>query len=344
MSQFPGQQHAPNPGGQPGQPPGPMGAPRHQPTMPAPKPRRGAGPVILAALGVLALGMIGLIIYSLLGGPDYQNDDYQPPPPGQVVPLPDIRVDEVDAILSDNALYAQQLPVPIRCELRNPEIDVMTAEDGAVKDHIDDVMGCAMRVWDQPFRGTERFELVRPAVNIYHDTVVSPCGGGQRSGPNASYCAANQEVYFSRQLAAAHPGFAIIDERRALDVVMAHEFAHGMQARNGALLAEGYKSRRADEQTALENSRRIELQADCYAGMYVQAIHESIDLDDAEMANMTQAMRAVGDDEIAGRPGDPAVVGNHGHAENRVYWFQIGLTSTEIGRCNTFTVAPEHVR
>lgn len=328
---------------------GPWGQPWPTAPMPTPVPaaKRSAAPFILGALVVVALAMLGLVAYSLLSGPDYQNDDYQPPPASQAVPpLPDIELAEIDALLTTNPVYAQALPVPVRCELRNPDLTLPTATDEEVKAYIEDLMGCQMRVWDQPFRGTQRFELVRPVVNIYHESVTTPCGAGgeEAVGPNAIYCAANQQVYFSRNLPQTRPALAVLNRPRGVDTTMSHEFGHALQARTGILLSEAIKSRREDRAGQLELSRRQEAQADCFAGLFIQAIAESTDLSESDIATMTETRRAVGTDVALGRPDDPNVVSTHPHARSRIYWFQTGLTTTDIGRCNTFTAPPEYVR
>ncbi|MDO5683053.1 MAG: neutral zinc metallopeptidase, partial [Propionibacteriaceae bacterium] len=184
---------------------------------------------MLAALLVVAAVMVGFILYSLFSGPDYQNDDYQPPPPGPTAPLPDIRYSEIDQILNENPLYAQTLPVPVRCELSNPEINLDTATDAAVHAHLDEVMACLMRVWEPPFRGTGRFEAHRPVVNVYQDQIATPCGA--QNDPSAFYCMVNQQIYLSRQYGETHPNLAALPKPRVVDAVMAHEFGHAMQGR-----------------------------------------------------------------------------------------------------------------
>lgn len=320
--------------------------PAAPPSMPVPTARRGAAPLILAALVVVALAMLGLVLYSLLSGPGYQNDDYVPPPPGNVKPFTeDVRESEIDTLLTSNPLYAQTLPVPVRCDLANPDMNIQTASDAEVKAYIDDVMACTMRVWDPPVQGTQRFELVRPVVNVYQDSVTTPCGGGRASGPNASYCTANQQVYFSRSLAESHPNLAIVDQPHVVDAIMAHEFGHALQARTLLLFLSAYKGQQAgDQQTALEFSRRIELQADCFTGQFVQSVRQSVGYSSTDLDRIQTAMRLIGDDELAGRPGDPRVVGNHGQGASRAYWYQVGLTTTDIGRCNTFTAPTDYVR
>lgn len=327
-----GQQHSPWPTG-----PAPM---------PVPAAKRGPAVFILGALVVVALAMLALVLYSLLAGPDYENDDYVPPPPGLEKPLPlDFRNDEIEPLLTANPLYAQTLPVPVRCDLTDPDMDIQTASDAEVSAYIDEVIACNMRAWDQPVRGTQRFELVRPIVNVYRDTVTTPCGGGRAQGPNASYCASNQQVYFSRSLAGARPSFAIIDEPHTVDVIMAHEFGHALQARTSLLFASVLKGQQTgDQRSALEFSRRTELQADCFTGQFVQSVRQSVGYTATDLDRFVTTMRVIGDDALAGRPGDPSVVGNHGQGASREYWFQVGLTTTDIGRCNTFTAPADFVR
>lgn len=313
--------------------------------MPVPRAKRGPAPFILGALVVLAAAMLGLVVFSLVAGPGYVNDDYVPPPPGNVKPFPDVREDEVDSLLVANPLYAQTLPVPVRCDLTNPNMDIRTASDAEVTAYIDDVIACNMRVWDQPVQGTQRFELVRPVVNVYRDSVTTPCGGGKAQGPNASYCAANQQVYFSRSLAESHPNLAIVDQPHVVDAIMAHEFGHAVQARTVLLFLSAYKGQQAgDQRAALEYSRRTELQADCLTGMFVQSVRQSVGYNQADLDRIVTAMRGIGDDELARRPGDAGVIGNHGHGASREYWYRLGLTTTDIGRCNTFTAPPDYVR
>ncbi len=286
--------------------------------------------------------MIGFILYSLLSGPDYQNDDYVPPPPGTLAPFPDAQVSEVDTLLTANPLYAQTLPVPVRCDLTNPDLHLPSATDDEVKAYIDDLMACNMRVWDQPFQGTQRFQLVRPAVNIYRDSAQTPCGS---FGPNGLYCSANQQVYFSRLYPEIHPNLAVTNEPHVIDEIMSHEFAHGIQARTVLLVGGRYKERQAaNEAQGREFARRVELQADCFAGMFLQSVHQSVGYTETDFEQISRAMRASGDDELANRPNDPAVRGGHGHGVSRLYWLQVGLTSTDVGRCNTFTAPSDYVR
>lgn len=330
--------------GQPqGQPAG-YGMPQPQGGFPppqAPRPKGRLRPVLLAALAILGLAIAGFVINSMRQ-PAYQNEDYTPPPPGNVKPFPEPDTDDLKAITDDNALYKQQVPVPVRCELRDPNMNIKTASDRQVKDYIDDLMACNMRVWNPPFTATGKYELVRPVVNIYSESVTSPCGGGKAMGPNAMYCAANQQVYYSRKIQDVHPALAVMAEPHVVDEVMAHEFGHAIQARTLILQANQYQQvKSSDKKTALELSRRIEVQADCFAGMYLQSVSRSMNYTDKNWQDIQTAIKNGGDDTLTGKPN---VEGNHGLGDSRLYWAQIGLTNTDIGKCNTMTAPSQFVR
>lgn len=316
--------------GQPGYQPG---APSGQFPTPGPRGSR-LGPIILVSLGVVGLAFLGLILYSVFSGPTYEQEDYVPPPPGNVTPLPDLEYSEYQAILENNPLYAQSVPRPVRCELSNPGISIDGATDEEIKDYIDELMACNMRVWDQPFVDTQRFSLVRPKVNIYHESVTSPCGGGRARGPNASYCAANQEVYWSRELPRRLP---LLEERVGVDIVMSHEFAHAIQARSGVIEAFAVTQAQSDRRTGFELQRRTETQADCLAGMWINSVAQSMEYTDEQVAYMISTMRATGSEE-------PNEENTHGSAPNRAYWVQVGMSGGDIGRCNTFVAPSEQVR
>ena len=308
------------------------------PTGPAPSPpprRRSLGPVILAALIVVGVIMLGLIVYSLTSQsqPPFQNDDYVPPAPGTGSPLPRLAGTDPEAILTSNSLYAQTVPRPVRCEPSNPDLDIDAASDAEVTTYIDEIIACNMRVWNPPFEGTGEYELVRPVVNVYGDSVTTPCGGGRAMGPNASYCGANQEVYWSRVITRHLPA---LSAPHAVDMVMSHEFGHAIQARTVILQATGYSQQSLSRSEALELHRRLELQADCFAGLWVQSVAESMSYSSNDITNLIAAMAQVGD-----RPGTE---GDHGQSQSRTYWIQVGMSGDDVGRCNTYIAESDLVR
>lgn len=308
--------------GWPAQPP--------QQQVPGRPPRRSLKPLIIGALAVVGLVIAGLIAYSLLSAPRYENDDYVPPSAEVEVPLPDAQVSEVEALLTANAVYAQTVPEPVRCEPANPNLDVPNATDDEVQAYIEDIVACSMRVWDPAFRGSNRWELPRPKANVYGESVTTPCG---TSGPNGLYCAANQQIYFSRNVPAWQDPLIIDD-------VITHEFGHHVQARTLVLVATAYSQRQVDRDTALELNRRIELQADCFEGLIIRSIARSRDYSPQQIEAIRNSIHDGGDDTIAEQLGREVERG-HGTSAARVYWWSRGINSSDVGQCNTF-IAPSH--
>lgn len=315
---------------------------QHQPPGGAPQPRpprrRGKmAPLFgLCALAVVAVIAIVVALDSL-SGPEYANEGYVPAPAtNNPEPLPEPAADAtVEDLLENNSLYAQQAASPVRCEME--PIDPSTASDQELEAHIDQLNGCLMAIWEPAFAGTE-YELVRPRANVYGESVVTPCNSGEAMGPNALYCPANQEVYWSTELSKHVPEYG---QPMVIDMVMSHEFAHGVQARVNIGLAWQYEASQVTEREALTMSRRSEAQADCMAGMALSAMALSREVTDDEFNNIIAATKAGGADIGSG---DPTVESTHPHADTRDYWMRQGLNSTGVGTCNTWTAPEEHVR
>jgi predicted metalloprotease len=266
----------------------------------------------------------------------YQNDNYQVPPPDANPPaLPQPQTyDEAKTLLTDNPFYDQTAPVPVRCE--QDEINVDTASDAKLKSHFEDLMACLLRVWEPPITGAGDV-IVRPTVTIYSDSITTKCG---KSGINAFYCGADQQVYYSDKLDDAVP--VVATNKWAADVVMAHEFGHALQGRTGMLISESALSQQSDDQaTQLDYSRRLETQADCFSGMFLRATSKSLGIQQSDVDGILSVYNAVGDDTLTGKAN---VEGNHGLGRNRQYWGNTGLGTSAVGSCNTFTAKASVVR
>lgn len=296
--------------------------------------------MVMVSLAVLAI--VGWVITSFSTGGSsndvaYQNDNYQPPPPDKdPPPLPEPQTySEARALVSQNPFYAQTAPIPVRCDT-TPISDIDAQSDAQLKSHFEDLMGCLMRVWNPPVTAA-KWTLVRPTVTIYSTSITTKCG---KSGINAFYCGADQQVYFSNKLAEGVP--AVKKTRYGPDLVMAHEFGHALQARTGILIsAKALGQQSGDESTDLQYSRNLETQADCFSGMYLRAVAESQDITQGDVPDIEATYVAIGDDTLSGKPN---IVGNHGLAASRLYWGKVGLGTSEVGKCNTFTASPRLTR
>jgi len=197
-------------------------------------------------------------------------------------------------------------------------------------------MECLVRVWEQPVTNAG-WTIVRPTVTIYGEELTTKCG---RSGINAFYCSADQQVYYSSLLPQALP--TVRRNKWTADVVMAHEFGHALQARTAILIsayALGQDS--GDKATELQFTRRLETQADCFSGMFIRAVSQSIGVQPQDEPGILDIYVAIGDDTLSSKPD---IVGNHGLGRSRKYWGTTGLSTSSVGACNTFTASSKYVR
>ena len=176
-----------------------------------------------------------------------------------------------------------------------------------------------------------------PRLVLYSGFVQSSCGFGSAAvGPY--YCPADQKVYvdlsffdlLSRRLDA--PG----DFAQAY--VLAHEVGHHVQNQTGVLGRFNAARQRMDERAANLESIKVELQADCYAGVWAHAADRTGIVEEGDIDEALGAASAVGDDMMQRRQQGYVVPEsfNHGTAEQRSRWFRTGYQSGNPADCDTF--------
>jgi len=260
------------------------------------------------------------------------NDDYQVGQPNlnpPRLPFPGSDNQAYDW-MERNAIYDQPIPAPVRCQVT--PVDPSTASKAEVETYLNGVMECMLRVWG-PELEQAGFHAPRPSVTVYSSQIQTPCGKSTPS--NAYYCTADQQIYYSLDLAKAFPKQQH-DPLTAVAII-AHEFGHAIQGLSGILLAEmafeDYYENHDDQPAANLMSRRAEVQADCLAGAFFQAITQSVDITGDRQESIANIFYLIGDDVLSG---DPNHDGNHGQGKNRQSWFTVGLTAGSIGSCNSF--------
>lgn len=188
-------------------------------------------------------------------------------------------------------------------------------------------------VWGSLFsRAGSRYP--QPTLVLFEDRVRSACGAESAStGP--FYCPADQTVYldlsFFRQLARdlGAPGDF------AAAYVVAHEVGHHVQNVTGTMNTV-QQQKRANPTGANSLSVLVELQADCYAGVWAHHANAQRQLlESGDVEEGLRAAAAIGDDTLQGSRARPDTF-THGTSKQRVEWFARGLKSGDVASCDTF--------
>jgi predicted metalloprotease len=190
--------------------------------------------------------------------------------------------------------------------------------------------------WTQLFQqGGERYQP--PVLVLFNDMVQSACGSAS-SATGPFYCPGDRKVYldlsFFRELEQnfGAPG----DFAQAY--VVAHEVGHHVQNELGINAQVSRLQQQASQAEANALSVRLELQADCYAGVWGHYAARQNMLDPDDVDEGLRAAAAIGDDRLQ-RQSQGRVVPEsftHGSSEQRAEWLRRGLTSGKVEDCDTF--------
>ena len=210
-------------------------------------------------------------------------------------------------------------------------------EEGSVADRVDAIVDDVQTTWEEDiFRPTGR-EYEETQLVLFSEPIDSGCGvATPATGP--FYCPADGLMYlelgFFRELERTFgaPG----DFAQAY--VIAHEVGHHVQTVLGTNAAVQRESREHPDD-ANELSVRLELQADCYAGVWAASVYERDVLSPGDVEEALTAAAAVGDDRIQERTQgriDPETF-THGTSEQREEWFRTGFETGDPEACDTFS-------
>lgn len=202
------------------------------------------------------------------------------------------------------------------------------------------VLGNTERTWSHVFESQLNSQYVPPTLVLFSGATQTACGTGEAAmGP--FYCPADRRVYID---------LSFYDELRqrfgaagdfAQAYVIAHEVGHHVQNLLGIADKVDAARRRVGEAQANQLSVRMELQADCFAGLWAaqaQRANQQL-LEPGDVEEGLNAAAAIGDDRLQ-RQAQGYVVPDaftHGSSEQRVRWLRRGLESGDIRRCDTFS-------
>ncbi|BDA73480.1 neutral zinc metallopeptidase family [Rivularia sp. IAM M-261] len=212
-----------------------------------------------------------------------------------------------------------------------------SATDDQAAEFVSVVLADTEDVWNQIFRENGR-NYVEPRLVLFTGRVESACGlASSATGP--FYCPADEKVYidlsFYRDLKNKYqaPG----DFAQAY--VIAHEVGHHVQNELGILNKVNRLRSQVSKTQANQLSVRLELQADCFAGVWANRAQRSRQiLEQGDIEEAINAASSVGDDRLQQRSQGYVVPDSftHGTAAQRATWFKRGIQSGNIDQCDTF--------
>jgi uncharacterized protein len=195
----------------------------------------------------------------------------------------------------------------------------------------------AQQTWQGTFR-EEGDPYDRAKLVLYSQGVETGCGSASSSvGP--FYCPADERVYIDLTFFEDMESQLGAGGDFAYAYVIAHEMGHHVQQEQGTSgEVQKLSSQNPDDANAL--SVRLELQADCYAGIWANTVFEEGALEEGDLDEAFGASEAVGDDRLQKRSTgrvDPDSF-THGSSAQRKKWFKTGYEGGDPGACDTFSV------
>jgi len=215
-------------------------------------------------------------------------------------------------------------PDPVRDERERPLVDFVTF-----------VLNDTQTTWTQ-ILSAQNVDYRHAKLVLFRDVIDSACGMAE-SATGPFYCPEDEKVYIDlgfygelRQRFGAPGDFAQA-------YVLAHEVGHHVQKILG--MEEKYlQARRENPRVANELSVRLELQADCFAGVWGHSTQQRNILESGDVEEGLKAASAVGDDRLqrmaTGRVNPESFT--HGSSEQRIQWFTQGYKTGDVSTCNTF--------
>ena len=214
----------------------------------------------------------------------------------------------------------------------------LTEADRRAGEFVSVTLADTEEIWADIFR-RQVGRPYEPATLVLFKTITSsPCGNASgATGP--FYCPADEKVYLDTNF------FTTLERQMgaggdfAAAYVVAHEVAHHVQQELGILGKANQIRRQVSQAESNQISVRIELQADCYSGVWArQAQARFGSLERGDIAEAMNAAKRIGDDALqagAGRVPQPHTF-THGTSEQRQRWFARGYETGDVQACDTF--------
>lgn len=204
-------------------------------------------------------------------------------------------------------------------------------------DFVSVVLADTEDVWHTLFaQAGKRYQ--EPGLVLFSNTTSSACGHAQ-SAMGPFYCPADQKVYIDLQFYDDLQSRFGAPGDFAQAYVIAHEVGHHVQTLLGTSKKVRQAQSRANKAQANQLQVRMELQADCYAGLWAHHADKARQiLEQGDVEEALNAAAAIGDDRLQQQAQGYVVPESftHGSSKQRARWFREGLQYGKVSRCDTF--------
>lgn len=221
-------------------------------------------------------------------------------------------------------------------EVQRPEPSAAPAQDEGSR-FVRQVLATTEDVWRGQFQA-QGAQYKEPRLTLFRGSTPTACGQGEAAmGP--FYCPADQRVYIDLDFYDTLKNRLGAPGDFAQAYVIAHEVGHHVQNLEGTSAKLDQARRRVSQAEYNALSVRLELQADCYAGIWAHDTQQSKGL--MESGDLEEAMNAasqIGDDALQRGSGREVVPESftHGSSAQRMRWFKRGFESGDMAQCDTF--------
>jgi predicted metalloprotease len=214
----------------------------------------------------------------------------------------------------------------------------VTAADEEAAQFVSVTLADTEEVWADIFANQLGREYRPATLVLFKGVTQSPCGGASgATGP--FYCPLDQKAYLDTDFFTTLERQLGANGDFAAAYVVAHEIGHHVQNELGILGQANQVRRQVSPAESNSISVRIELQADCFSGLWARTVEERFGvIEPGDIEEAMTAARQIGDDTLqrnAGRVPQPHTF-THGTSEQRMRWFYEGYRSGDIAACDTF--------
>lgn len=234
---------------------------------------------------------------------------------------------DLSGVVGGNVGVQQQQVAPVQASEQEQELAKLSS---VVLKETEKVWGAYFQKYGAQYQA--------PKMVLYRGATATACGtGSAQAGP--FYCPADQKLYIDLSFYNTMKQQLGAEGDAAFAYVLAHEVGHHVQNVLGTISKVNQMQQRVSKTQANTLSVKLELQADCYAGVWGYYAEKDGLFEAGDIEEAYNAAEAVGDDTLQQRAQGYTVphTYTHGTSAQRKQWFDKGLKTGDINQCNTFS-------